>query len=123
MAPYFIHAQNSSSEQKYRAIIDSIAFLLVNNIEAIQQVSVLTKLYVSGGLSRLDGLCQRLADLSRLPVHRLAQTEATARGAAWLANHCPAHWPGPESDKTFLAGSSPELARRYREFFAQLNGL
>jgi len=32
----------------------------------------------------LDGLCQRLADISQLPVERSPQTEATAKGLAYL---------------------------------------
>jgi len=118
-----MRADNCGPEAKYVAVIESIAFLLVNNIQAMQQITALRKLYVSGGLSRLDGLCQRIADLSGLPVHRLAETEATGRGAAWLARHCPTHWPAAKLEHSFSPTTQAGLQQRYREFSAQLNGL
>ena len=44
----------------------------------------LKQIVISGGLSVLQGLCQRLADLSGLQVIRPQQTEATAKGLAFL---------------------------------------
>ena len=52
----------------------------------------ITRLRVSGGLSQLDGLCQRLATLSKLTVERMHVSEATARGVAWLAAGQPQGW-------------------------------
>ena len=119
-APSFLHAGNSPPAAKYLAVVESIAFLLLDNIRAMQALSNIRQLYVSGGLSQLDGLCQRLASLSRLPVIRLAQTEASALGAAWLANRCPADWPRAQPNKIFAPDHRPELMRRYREFNAYI---
>ncbi|MBV9542710.1 MAG: glycerol kinase, partial [Alphaproteobacteria bacterium] len=40
---------------------------------------------VDGGMVRNDWFCQRLADLTGLPVDRPQVTETTALGAAYLA--------------------------------------
>ncbi|HVX91020.1 MAG TPA: FGGY-family carbohydrate kinase, partial [Candidatus Paceibacterota bacterium] len=40
---------------------------------------------VDGGMVRNDWFCQRLADLTGLPVDRPVVTETTALGAAYLA--------------------------------------
>jgi glycerol kinase len=42
-------------------------------------------LKVDGGMVRNDWFCQRLADLTGLPVERPRITETTALGAAYLA--------------------------------------
>jgi glycerol kinase len=42
-------------------------------------------LKVDGGMVRNDWFCQRLADLTGLPVDRPKVTETTALGAAYLA--------------------------------------
>jgi glycerol kinase len=42
-------------------------------------------LKVDGGMVRNDWFCQRLADLTGLPVDRPVVTETTALGAAYLA--------------------------------------
>ncbi len=63
------------------AVLESIVFLIQTNLE---RMGTPARIAVSGGLSRLDGLCQRLADLALIPVMRLDDFEATARGVARL---------------------------------------
>lgn len=68
------------------AVVESIGFLLHANLRRMQEHGLgFTRLRVSGGLSQLDGLCQRLASLSGLPVERPKLYEATAMGLARLA--------------------------------------
>lgn len=68
------------------AVAESIGFLLQANLRRMQEHGLeFTRLRVSGGLSQLDGLCQRLASLSGLPVERPQLYEATAMGLARLA--------------------------------------
>jgi glycerol kinase len=68
------------------AVLESIAFLLHANLRRMQDHGLrFSRLRISGGLSQLDGLCQRLADLSALPVERTSLPEATAMGLARLA--------------------------------------
>ncbi len=66
------------------AIAESIVFLIVENMQRLQGEAPVQRIQVSGGLAQLDGLCQRLADVSGVPILRSAQPEATARGVAWL---------------------------------------
>jgi len=71
--------------RKLAAVVESIVFLLLENLERMRTVAPgLRQLQLSGGLAQLDGLCQRLADLSMLPVVRPELHEATALGLARL---------------------------------------
>ncbi len=71
---------------KMVAVLESVVFLLLENLERMQQGDAhIRRIVVSGGIGQLDGLCQRLADLSGLSVYRPELHEATALGAARLA--------------------------------------
>lgn len=94
-APYWIadcpirFSRAGSLAEQVVAVLESIVFLLQENIEAIRSVrgarqDAVRRIVVSGGVSRLDGVCQRLADLAGLPVERPHDVEATSRGLAWL---------------------------------------
>jgi glycerol kinase len=105
------------------AVLESIVFLLQANIEAIRNGSdaalgVAVRIRVSGGLARLDGLCQRLADLSGLPVERPAEVEATAQGTAWLLSGAAASAGAPTRFEA--CGSAGALHERYRRWRALL---
>jgi glycerol kinase len=52
------------------------------NLELLSARGPLDRVRVAGGLSMLDGACQRLADLSRARIWRGAEVEGTARGLA-----------------------------------------
>jgi len=120
---YFIHKNNTPIEYKYVAIIESIVFLIQHNIEQMQQHIPLNQLKVSGGLSQLDGLCQKLADISTLPVARMKETEATARGAAWIAAGRPDNWLFEQSDKDFQPQNNSDLIARYQQFSQEIRSL
>ncbi len=90
-SPYWISSFRSrfvghgNPMQKMRAVVESVVFLLCVNLEQMQEYGARPRRIVaSGGLAKWDGLCQRLADLSALPVQRPALQEATASGLAWL---------------------------------------
>ena len=105
------------------AVAESVLFLIQANLDAMSAASVpVAGLRVGGGLAQLDGLCQRLADLSGLPVHRAQETEATARGIAWLAAGRPAHWASPQATH-FAAQPAPQLRQRYTRFCCALQEL
>ena len=73
------------------AVLESIVALLQANIEAmagaVTEAPPPTRIIISGGLARLDGLCERLAERSGLAIERPAAFEATAHGLAWLLHH------------------------------------
>jgi glycerol kinase len=74
------------------------------------------QLRISGGLSHLDDLCQKMADLSGKGVYRPVDTEATVRGVAWLAFQSPRHWPKPGKGRIFEPRRNPGLRGRYERF-------
>lgn len=103
------------------AVAESIVFLLQTNIEAMTEAPPPLRLIrIGGGLARLDGMCQRLADLAGLPVARSDESETTAQGLAWLlrepdAEHAEAPEPSPHAD-VFQPRDNPTLHRRYRQW-------
>lgn len=104
------------------ALAESIVFLLQVNLETMLAAGQeIKRIQVSGGLARLDHLCQRLADLSQRPVYRPVETEATARGIAWLAAGQPKHWPRPGRGRVFHPRPNPPLLERYHRFFEALS--
>ncbi len=98
------------------AVVESIVFLLQCNLQHMARYSTITRLRVSGGLSRLDGLCRKLADLSGLPVTRCEAREASARGVAWLAAGRPDGWRLAEYPAHFEPQADAALRARYRRF-------
>ena len=102
------------------AVIESIVFMLCINLKIMQSEQTLARLRVCGGLSQLDGLCQRLADLSSLPVERLDLPEATARGIAWLAAGKPDGWSSVEVE-IFTPANNIVLSKRYVSFSTIIN--
>ena len=91
--------------------------MLKANLETMGEAGLaVIRLQVSGGLARYDGMCQRLAALTQLPVYRPAETEATCRGIAWLAAGSPLRWPKPGRGRVFKPKVNQALNRRYRRF-------
>jgi glycerol kinase len=74
-----------------RAALDAVCYQTRDLLEAMRRdmaaagLSRLRALKVDGGMVANDWFCQRLADLTGLPVDRPVVTETTALGAAYLA--------------------------------------
>ncbi|MHB8743137.1 MAG: FGGY family carbohydrate kinase [Sulfuricaulis sp.] len=103
--------------QRVCAVAESVVFLLQVNLEVMRNFSPPpTRIIVTGGLARLDALCQRLADLSRLPVLRSAEYEATARGTAYLLAGLPGSWPENQPPVGFKPKSDAALVQRYQRW-------
>ena len=101
------------------AVVESMAFLLQANIEEMaKSVPPAKRIRVSGGVSRFDGLCRRLAAVSGLPVHRREDAEATARGIAYLAAGRPRAWNNSAPEDVFQPLEDAGLNRRYRRWRA-----
>ena len=99
------------------AVAESVLFMLRANLDELRDIGVsVERIRVGGGLSQLDGLCQRLADLTGLPVHRPPEVEATGRGVAWLAAGCPENWPDPGAGDVFAPRANTSLQARYETF-------
>jgi len=103
--------------QKAVAVVESIVFLLQENLqESAYFAEQVENIHISGGLARYDGLCQRLADLSGLPVYRPIEHEATARGTAYLLAGCPEVWPETKPGMWFEPMENPALTARYQRW-------
>ena len=83
-------------------------------------VQAILRLTVSGGLSRIKPLCQKLANLSGLPVERGEDAEASARGIAWLAAGRPENWCQTGKTQLFEPLSDTGLTTRYSQFIEKL---
>ena len=84
------------------------------------------RIRVSGGVSRFDGLCRRLASVSGLPVHRRDDAEATARGIGYLAAGMPERWNEAATEEVFAPEADEALRRRYdrwREAMREATGI
>jgi len=107
--------------QKAVAVAESIMFLLQANFERMQKFPPSTaRLFVTGGLARYDGLCQRLADLGGLPVYRPAEHEATARGTAYLLAGFPGDWPEEKPGTPFEPKQNTGIRQRYQRWRAEM---
>ncbi|HHM05266.1 MAG TPA: hypothetical protein ENJ19_05930 [Gammaproteobacteria bacterium] len=103
--------------RRFTALVESIVFLIQANLEAMAKAlpNPPRQLVLSGGLSQSAGLCQRLADLSGLPLSRATVAEATAAGLARLltthAGRC--RWREMTGD-TFTPNTNAALKQRYK---------
>jgi len=73
-------------EQKFAAVYESIAFLIVRNLERMRKRLRLQRIVMTGGLAQVDWLVEEIASLSGLPVFQPRDTEATLRGLAFLVS-------------------------------------
>jgi len=121
--PHFLYADVNAAEAMV-AVTESILFLVQTNFELMTTLNpAIDRIRISGGLSKLDGLCQRLANLSGLIVERPGQIEATARGIAWQAAGCPEGWSTMDAGKLFTPKKDKPLAERYTQFVEHLKQL
>jgi glycerol kinase len=102
------------------AVVESIAFLLRVNLEAMRRAAPLLGARISGGMARCDYLCQALADLCGLAVHRHAVGEATARGVAFLAAGEPPDWQAVPVERAFLPRPNGPLVARYDRWLTEM---
>jgi glycerol kinase len=123
-SPWWLSAAESrfvgegNDEQKMAAIIESIAFLVVVNLQAGNRVAGdCRRIVISGGLGSVDPLLQRIADLSAATVVRAEVSEATVRGLAWLLADRPQDWPELSSREVFVpAENNAALLERFRQW-------
>jgi glycerol kinase len=115
----FVGAEAPEPWQKAVALVESIAFLLQANIDHMAAyVPRAARVRASGGVSRLDALCSKLARLNGVPVHRRDDPEASARGIAWLAAGRPSNWNTGAAEELFEPRPDPALHDRYRRWRA-----
>lgn len=112
-----------SVREKLVATVESIAFLLQAILEEMRRevAQVPRQIIMTGGLASFDGLCQRVADLSGLPVIRPQLIEATAQGTAFLLAGEPTHWNvDQEAPQEFLPQENERLSHRYSRWLDEM---
>jgi glycerol kinase len=106
-----------NARRRLAAVYESIAFLIMRNLERMRQRLDLRRLVVTGGLGRVDWLAQCLADLSELQVSRPAEAEATTSGLAFLLSRGQTGAARPdENASTFEPRKNERCKRRYRRW-------
>ncbi len=72
--------------EKAIAVLESIIFLITENIN-LMKIKSNSVIKISGGLSILDGVCQKLSDLTQMTVTRAIDKEATLLGLFQLLSN------------------------------------
>lgn len=128
MQPAFLTASvhnntitNPEPSQAISAIVESILFLIQININQIKKVIDIKSIRLTGGLANNKTVCQLLANLSGIKVTRPDITEATARGAAWLASGFKNPWPAGPKTQHYIPESDETLQSRFHHFCNNLN--
>jgi glycerol kinase len=104
------------SGQRMAAVYESIAFLIHRNLERMQRLMDLKRVFVTGGLAHADWLPQAIADLCGLPVARPAETEATTAGLLFLLSRGECGSGSRKGITEFTPGDSDLTHERYRRW-------
>lgn len=105
---------DGTAAEKVVATIESIVFLIQVNFEIMNPSNESVERWIiSGGLANLDGVCQRLADLSGLPVVRPDINEGTSRGVWHLLNRRSNTRQPKYTTTVFEPQNNPGLLERY----------
>jgi glycerol kinase len=102
-----------SAHEKLLAWLESIIFQIAVNVKLMNQENSAQKIYISGGLSNADGICQKIADITQLPVYRSENADATLQGIACMAIGIPAEWTSSNFAKLFHSRSDEHLQKRF----------
>jgi glycerol kinase len=105
-----------SAPEKILAWIESVIFQIAINVALMKTDGVVQKIYISGGLSRAAGVCQRLADITGIKVLRSENADATLQGIAFTTAGMPEDWNSKSTDEIFTPTSNEGLQRRYNNW-------
>ena len=90
-SPYWVadfqsyFSREADDEEKFVAVLESIIFLISENIISIQNVSSeIKQIRLAGGISKSKAFCQKMANLLKIKVVLDEETEATAKGVFYL---------------------------------------
>jgi glycerol kinase len=118
-APYWrtdlvsMFSKNISAQEKILAWLESIIFQIVINVDLMNQLGVAQKIYISGGLSNADAICQKIADLTQITVCRSENADATLQGIACMAAGIPLNWKTSTLQDVFLPQKNSNLSKRF----------
>ncbi|WP_039917742.1 FGGY family carbohydrate kinase [Cellvibrio mixtus] len=106
-------AADLSPQEKILAWIESVIFQIVINIELMKKAGEIRYVRISGGFSKSNQVCQRLADISGLDVYRSDNADATLQGAACMATGISSRWQPDFQQEIFLPVENAELRKRF----------
>lgn len=116
-----VFINESNDEDKIVAVVESIIFLIRENIdEMLKLSSPPEQIQITGGLTVQNEICQRLADLTGLPVYRPVECEATARGLAYLLAGEPKIWPETTLGEWFKPEENHGIQERFEQWHTAL---
>jgi glycerol kinase len=115
-----IAAGESGLDQQVLAVLESIAFLVRANVDAMASLAgPPRRVVVSGGLSQSETLCSLLATMLGCDIERLRSAEGTAMGL-WCALN--GRGLGPELFDRIQATENPSLTARYQPWLEAMLG-
>ncbi len=98
------------------AIVESLAFLLCENVNRAQEhTATIQKLVLTGGLASVDYLCQSLATVTRTPTIRSEIREATSKGVGFLLSQ-DTTWSDDSPICNFVPGDDEKLIVRHEQW-------
>jgi len=103
-----------TADEKITAWIESVIFQIVVNVMIMHERYPISTLVVSGGFSRADQVCQKLADLTQMSVHRSENSDATLQGIAYMASGLSAQWNNRVTEEIFMPQHNPSLLNAFR---------
>ncbi|MDO8344158.1 MAG: FGGY family carbohydrate kinase [Cellvibrio sp.] len=109
-------SENLSSKEKILAWIESVIFQIVINVQLMNALGDTNKIIISGGFSKADAVCQKIADLTQAYVHRSDNADATVQGAACMAAGLPQSWKPVLQEDVFTPQQNLELLHRFTKW-------
>lgn len=121
-APYWrtdlqsLFAENLNPSEKILAWLESVIFQIVVNVELMNRLGKVEKIIISGGFSKADAVCQKIADLTQAKVHRSDNSDATLQGIACMAAGLSDNWLPVQAEEIFFSQQYPILVQRFEEW-------
>jgi glycerol kinase len=82
----------------------------------MNQLGSAKNIIISGGFSKADAVCQKIADLTFSRVHRSDNADATLQGAACMAAGLPQCWNPVLQEDVFSPQQNPQLLQRFTKW-------
>lgn len=114
-------SDNLSAAEKILAWIESVIFQIVINVQLMNQLGDTQKIIISGGFSKADTVCQKIADLTQADVHRSDNADATVEGVACMAAGLPESWKPALQEDIFTPQQNPVLQQRFANWQRKMN--
>lgn len=103
-----------SAQEKILTWIESVIFQIAVNIGLMKRSGEIRAVRISGGFSKSNAICQKLADICELDVCRSDNADATLQGAACMATGLSPNWQPEFQLETFLPKENPQLKKRFQ---------